>query len=104
MEGNGEKVFAGGEGARNGEAVDDSVVISSLRLQGGELVGFGASGQVVAQDFDAIKIEDEGVVALAAEFETGVGFVRGEAVAEIRGVPLVSSGGRPMSSPVKPRP
>src|SRR6185369_14393003 len=67
---------------------NDSVIVGTLGDCGRKEIGLGARGEVVAQDFDTVEINDDGVVALAAQLKTGVGFVRGESVAEIRAVAM----------------
>ena len=91
----GEEVLAGCQRAGEGEAVDDAVVVGLLWDCGGEKVCVGIRGEVLSQDFLAVQIDDEGVVALAAEFEAGVGFVGGEAVAEPGAVAVVPVFGGP---------
>ena len=88
VDGNGEDVLAGGESDGDGEAVNDAVVVGRLGGCGRKEIGLGAGGEVVAQDFDTVEIDDDGVVTLAAQLKTGVGFVRGESVAEIRAVAM----------------
>ena len=104
VDGNGEDVLAGGQSARDGEAVNDAVIVGTLGDCGRKEIGLGAGGEVVAQDFDTVEIHDDGVVALAAELETGVGFVRGNRWRKYALWRWVSSGGRPMSTPLKPEP
>src|SRR6185503_12345677 len=68
------------------EAVDHAVIFRSHGLWSMEQVSVGSSLHVVSQDFLTVEIDNDAVVALAAQFEAVVCFVSAEDVAKVRGV------------------
>ena len=86
MHGNGERVGPGSKGAEDRKAVDNDVVFNAHSSYRMEEVGLVAGLDVVSEDFLAVEVNDDSIVALAAEFQVGVLCVGGKRVTEVSGV------------------